>query len=158
MIESPIELHQIYDLESKKKWQRLFLKEYEGQARPESEKYYGDNVKFFEAIQNGKKLGFVRCNNKTSFFMDQCKNEVWCLADAYVLKDHRSHGVLKEMIRELVAKHKVKMLHIDKGRYYYKHDYYCDLGFTHVVYAPDEVMLWVFHKSFSHIVEALDDT
>ena len=91
-----MELTEIHLLAEKRKWQSRFEKAYNRYELRRSDEIFGERVRFLVAKENGKELGFIRINNKTSFFKDKIEGAVWNAADAYVKPPYRGKGVLKK--------------------------------------------------------------
>jgi N-acetylglutamate synthase-like GNAT family acetyltransferase len=136
-----VELH---NLAEKAKWMKRFFNSYSGSTTLDSSTLYGSNVKFFVAERNGASLGFVRINDKSSFFPSDISIEVWNLADAYVKPPYRSSGVLKALVQHVVRNSEVRMLHIETNRFLNNLDYYKELGFNNFYTVHGGELTWAF--------------
>lgn len=146
-----MELTEIHLLAEKRKWQSRFEKAYNRYELRRSDEIFGERVRFFVAKENGKELGFIRINNKTSFFKDKIEGKVWNAADAYVKPPYRGKGVLKKMIEEVVSTHEVKMCCLVPELLSAHSAYYKRLGFIKAVKGKDSGLIWLFHKDISHL-------
>lgn len=147
-----MELIEIHLLAEKRKWQNRFIKAYDYEVRT-SDQIFGSssNVRFFVAKENGRELGFIRINNKTSFFKDEIEGEVWNAADAYVKPPYRSKGILNKMLKEVIAKHQFKMCCLVPELFAAHSDYYKQLGFSKAVKGKDRGLIWLFHQDIEHL-------
>ncbi len=148
----------IVELEDKIKWQRLFRNEYDGGLKTWSHMQFADNVKFYVAIDGGKELGFIRINDKSSFFPTIRNCNIWNLTDAYVKPIHRNKGVLRKMITQAVAELDVKMMLITTDKFYKNKDYYFKLGFSYHYTVQNGAMTWAFLPSLAKNFSPYNDS
>lgn len=141
-----IEIHQLTE---KKKWQNRFIKAY-GAIDPNAN-MFGTNSRFILAIENGKELGFVRINDKSSFFSIHTSMPVWNITDAYVKPAYRHKGVLKALIQHVIENYDVRMIYMTTDRFMDNLDYYRSLGFTFYYTVKEEQMMWAFQTDFKAI-------
>jgi len=135
---------EIYKLAEKQKWMDRFLKSYSGSSRAINDDFYGTNARFFLATNADTSLGFVRINNKSSFFNNECPFQVWNLADGYVKPPYRSSGVLKKLIEYVVEECEVHMMHIETNRFLKHRQYYQSLGFNNHHTGKNGELTWAF--------------
>lgn len=135
---------EIHKLAEKQKWMKLFLSAYSGTSRKDSGDFYGTNVRFFLASNKDKLLGFVRINDKSKFFHNECPFPVWNLTDGYVKAPYRSNGVLKQLIEYVVKECNVRMMYIETERYQKNSPYYQSLGFNNHYSVNNGELTWAF--------------
>jgi GNAT superfamily N-acetyltransferase len=151
--EVEMELAEIHLLAEKRNWQNRFIKAYDYEVRT-SDQIFGSSsdVRFFVAKENGKELGFIRINNKTSFFKGKIEGEIWNAADAYVKPAYRNMGVLKGMLLDVISNHNVKMCCLVPELYEKHRSYYRELGFVKEVIGNNTGLMWLFHRDAAHLV------
>ena len=139
---------EIDKLAEKQKWMDRFLSAYVGSTRCENDNFYGTNVRFFLATNADTSLGFVRINDKTSFFKNECPFHVWNLTDGYVKPPYRSSGVLKKLIEYVVKECEVHMMYIETNRFLNNRQYYQSLGFNNHYTVQNGELTWAFQDDF----------
>lgn len=145
-----MELTEIHLLAEKRKWQSRFEKAYSYELRL-SDEIFGEGARFFVAKENGKELGFIRINNKTSFFKDKIEGEVWNAADAYVKPPYRQKGVLKSMLINVIAYNHVRMCCLVPELFASHIAYYRELGFVKAIKGNETGLMWLFHRDIAHL-------
>ena len=121
-----------------------FLKSYSGSYRAINDDFYGSSIRFFLATNADTSLGFVRINNKSSFFKNECPFQVWNLTDGYVKPPYRSSGVLKKLIEYVVEECEVHMMYIETDRFLKNRQYYQSLGFNNHYTVKNGELSWAF--------------
>ena len=145
---------EIHKLAEKRKWMKRFLGAYSGTSRSDSGDLYGTNVRFFLASNADTLLGFVRINDKSNFFNNECPFPVWNLTDGYVKTPYRSNGVLKQLIEYIVEKCDVRMMYIETERYLKNRQYYQSLGFNNHYSVNNGELTWAFQDDvWRYVVE-----
>ena len=135
---------EIYDLYSKRHWYERFCRSYDETSRPFSEKLVIDNARFFVAMRGTRKLGFIRINDKSTYF-DCC---VWSISEAFVKPVYRSQGVLRDLLNHAITHCNVRMLHISAAHYFDNLSYYESLGFEGYMPSEQYGIGWVFLRDF----------
>lgn len=148
-----ITLKQIHKLNEKQKWMRRFNADYDGDCIKTNDRMFADDVLFYIAVVDGKEVGFIRLNDKTSFFEKFGGIDVWNITDAYVKPAYRHNGVLRQMIQQAVQNLKVKMIYLTTDRYVENLNYYQTLGFTEFHISSNGVLGWAVQTSFYHILQ-----
>ena len=138
-----IELKPIEKLAEKQKWLKRFCKAYSGGLGAVTDALFGPLTKYFVAIEDGKELGFIRISDYSSCRATFPGEKVWSISDAYVKPPSRKKGVLRRMLTQVVRDHHVKMLFIEKERFFKNSVYYSTLGFTDVLPVGDGSMVYV---------------
>ena len=145
---------EIHKLAEKQKWLNRFLSSYSGNTRGTNGDYYGNNVRFFLATKGEKSLGFVRINDKSSKFNNECPFPVWNLTDGYVKLPYRSNGVLKQLIEYVVEECDVRMMYIETVRFLKNRRYYQSLGFNNHYTVGNGELTWAFQDDvWLYVVE-----
>ena len=145
---------EIHKLAEKQKWMKRFLGAYSGTSRSDSGDFYGTNVRFFLASNTDTLLGFVRINDKSKFFNNECPFPVWNLTDGDVKLPYRSTGVLKQLIEYVVKECDVRMMYIETERFLNNRQYYQSLGFNNHYSANNGELTWAFQDDvWLYVVE-----
>lgn len=121
---------------------------YGGKLIPECPACYAGGVRFLVARQDGRELGFLRITDKTPLFDDLVPCPVWEASEGYVKPAYRQQGVLREMLRIASEHHDVRLLLLERDRFYAKRSYYETLGFS-VVFRQGEELFWVLREDFA---------
>lgn len=143
-------------LAEKKKWMDRFRRAYSGELKPETDKFYTDNVSFLVAQEENRELGFVRITDKTYRFNQFTSKSVWSLTDGYIKPSYRNKGVLKKLIRYSIDHHNVRAMYIETTRFRLNQSYYFDLGFTKFYTVSDGQFTWAFQEDIWQAVEQLN--
>ena len=151
-----MELVEIHERSEKEKWQSLFIND--PMVKTQYETQIGDGVfddsivRFLVAKENDEEIGYIRINNKSKFFeKDNLDYEIWNAADAYVKPEHRSKGILKKMLIDVIANHQVKMTCLDGELFLRNKDYYSKLGFTKITKGKGG-LYWLHHQDISDLI------
>ena len=145
---------EIHKLAEKQKWMNRFLSSYSGSTRGANGDYYGTNVRFFLATNEEKSLGFVRINDKSSKFNNECPFPVWNLTDGYVKLPYRSNSVLAQLIKYVVKECDVRMMYIETVRFLKNRRYYQSLGFNNYYTVQNGELTWAFQDDvWLYVVE-----
>lgn len=148
-----VKLKQLHKLAEKMTWMKRFHADYEGGCVDINEKLFGNDVVFYVAQVGDKEVGYIRLNDKTSFFEKYGGVNVWNIADAYVKPAYRHKGVLRQMIQQAVQDLDVKMIHLTVDRYVDNLNYYRTLGFTEFQVSSDGELGWALQTSFFPVVQ-----
>ena len=151
-------IKKIENLADKKKWMERFRRAYSGELESESDKFYKNNVIFLVATEKEKELGFIRINDKTSFFSQYTSKLVWNLTDGYVKPPYRNKGVLKELIKYSIKHHDVKMMFIETTRFLANQPYYSELGFTKFYSVREGQLTWAFQEDIWTAVQQRNES
>lgn len=152
-----LQLKEIVKLAEKMKWMRRFVQAYSGGALPLNSVIFGELVKFFAAVVDGKEVGHIRICDYSKSFEGETNDEVWSMSEAYVKPPYRHNGVLQEMISLAVRDHKVKMLYIEPQRFVRFSAYYRALGFSTYRNAADPTMVYAVLDSLRNEINAAND-
>ena len=126
-----ITLKELTKLAEKKKWLAKFRQSYSGGQAKESDGMYSNHCKFLVAMKDGKELGYIRIVNYSDMLEKFGGTKTWSVSEAYVKPCYRNNGVLREMLKQVVANYSTKVIRIETYRYIKNFNYYYTLGFTY---------------------------
>lgn len=150
-----VTLTEIQDLSTKQKWLRLFLLEVFENADEERDEHYSSDFRFFEAVQNGNSLGYMRLGVPSKSLDENYSGEVGCLSDAYVLPEYRHQGVFRDMIKLGVEDCNLKIVVNEESETKKHMEFYARLGFSfHYVFEGHGSwnQCWSCHESIEDVV------
>lgn len=138
------EFVEVESLSQKRKWYERFCKDYDELSRPFDKRIIVDDARFFVAKVSNRELGYIRIDDKSSYF--DC--EVWNITEAFIKPMYRGNGILREMINHVVKHCRVQMMHISSTRYAAHRVYYQSLGFSGECSGFEAGLGWVFRFDF----------
>jgi CRISPR/Cas system CMR-associated protein Cmr5 small subunit len=137
------EIVEILDLNQKKSLMTKYKSAYTGQLKRISDmNLYRGTVRFIAAKVNDEIAGFIRINDKSSFFPASIHESIWNITDGFTESHHRGKGVLRTLIQYATKNLSVKMFYMEELRYAQWKNYYVELGFTRYVSSTDGLMIW----------------
>ena len=146
-----ITLKEVTKLAEKIKWNEKFYKSYSGGKARFSIEQLSFEAIFLVANVADKEVGYVRLTQHCEFaqYGAAC---VWCISEAYVKPCYRNDGVLREMVKQLVANYNVKLIHIETERAVRNENYYRSLGFTGVAQTGYANLIYLVQTDFGPIL------
>ena len=78
-----MDIVEVFDKRERRTWLIKFAKSYDGLANQINSAMYSDAARFFFAVENRQKIGFLRCVDKSMYF-DLPPKTVFSASDAYV--------------------------------------------------------------------------
>ncbi len=150
-----MDIVEVFDKRERRTWLIKFAKSYDGLANQINRAMYSDAARFFFAVENRQKIGFLRCVDKSMYF-DLPPKTVFSASDAYVTPEYRNRGVLRQLLEHALRFSNVQMLHIEISKYVMLREYYRRLGFTKTN-SVESSLIWVFQEPFFNTHFAVND-
>lgn len=150
-----ITLQEVTGQKAKRNWISKYIKDYAPALTKYEHSRFEDfwtecsSYRYFTAISKGYELGFVGIADSASEFDGIYAGEVQRISMFYVLPEYRHKGVLREMLRRILApEYNVKCLSIDSELFGKHKKYFRSLGFTYSHIAPLLSMTDAYINSF----------
>ena len=149
-----IQVVEITKLADKRTWLNKFTKAYTVGKDGVVTNAGLDSCRCFVALYEGKEAGYIRLGSYTSAFSKHgAEGEIWSICEAYIKPPYRSKGILRKLIKYVVANCNAKVFRIQTYRLTENFSYYFSLGFTYSYQVGDSDMSVVSLGECRHILE-----
>ena len=143
-----MKLIEIKNTNLRRKWINKFLRAYHGKQVDVSAVPVRPNDTYLVGYANYRKVGYVSLRKLIGAPAIASPNGK-LLKCAFVEKNHRGRGALKQMIQLATEHYDVEVIEIERDRFERNRAYYAELGFTQFECKPGETLGYCYSDEFA---------